>query len=185
MPTPEAAEFSELIRRNVAELKKTCQGLDEERASLAPSGRWSPKEIVSHLCGPEGTGLMPTFTAFVEKDVPRLDIEVENSFFSQNRAHMTFAELLTELEEEFGRISEFVESLSEEQFERKAYIPFLKETPLGEYPTLDVWTRVIVDEHLSSHVDHMKEILNELRVGSEPPSRWMGQEVQGVPPSVM
>jgi hypothetical protein len=185
MPTPEAAELSELIRRNVAGFKEACEGIDEETASRAPSGRWSPKEIVSHLCGPEGTGLLPVFSVFVEKDLPRLDIDVEDPFFSEKRAHMTFDELLAEFDEEYGQISKFVEGLSEEELRRTAHIPFLKETPIGEYPTLAVWIRQIAEGHVGSHIDHMKAILKELGVGPELFTRRTDFEALGVPPSPM
>jgi DinB superfamily len=185
MQTPEAAKLSELIHQNVAAFKEACEGVDEETASRAPSDRWSPKEIVSHLCGPEGIGLMPTFSAFVEKDLPRLDIVVEDPFFSENRARMTFAELLAEFDEEYGRIAEFVAGLSEEQLNRKAHIPFLKETPLGEYPTLSAWARILGDQHLTSHIDHMKAILKALGVGSGPLTRQTAPEAHAVPPSGM
>jgi hypothetical protein len=183
MQTPQATELSELIHQNVAAFKEICEEVDEETASRAPSGRWSPKEIVSHLCGPEGTGLMPTLSAFVEKDIPRLDIEVEDPFFSENRAQMTFDELVAEFEEEYGRIAEFVAGLSEEELNRKAHIPFLKETPLGEYPTLAAWVQAIGEQHVGSHIDHMKAILKALGVGSGAPMRQMGQEAHAVPPS--
>ena len=183
MPTPEAAKLSELIHQKVAEFKEACEDLDEETASRAPSGRWSPKEIVSHLCGPEGVGLMPTFSEFVEKDIPRFDIEAENPFFSENRARMTFAELLEEFEREYGHIAEFVEGLSEEQLNRKAHIPLLKETPFGEYPTLGAWTQVIGEHHLGSHIDHMREILESLSVTSGIPRRPVSQESHTISPS--
>jgi hypothetical protein len=183
MPTPEAAKLSELIHQKVAEFKEVCEEVDEETASRAPSGRWSPKEIVSHLCGPEGVGLMPTFSAFLDKDIPRLDIEAENPFFSENRERMTFAGLLEEFEREYGHIAEFVAGLSEEQLSRKAHIPLLKETPFGEYPTLGAWTQVIGEHHLGSHIDHMREILESLGVTSGIPKRPVSQESHTTSPS--
>ena len=176
MPTNEAVQLSELIHQNVAAFKEVCEGIDEETASRAPSDRWSPKQVVSHLCGPEGAGMMPTFSVFVEKDIPRLDIETEDPFFSENRARMTFAELLAEFGEEYGRIAEFVEGLSEEELNRKAHVPLLKETPIGEYPTLAVWARTIGEEHLGSHIDHMREILEALEVTPGMPRRQVSQE---------
>src|SRR5208337_3389226 len=50
----------------------------QEVADLAPEGRWSPKQIISHLCGPEGTGLFPTLKVFLEVDTPEIDIDPEN-----------------------------------------------------------------------------------------------------------
>ncbi|HMK37157.1 MAG TPA: DinB family protein [Desulfomonilaceae bacterium] len=185
MHTPQAAELSELIHQKVAEFKEVCEGLDEETASLAPSGRWSPKEIVSHLCGPEGVGHMPTINAIMEEDTPLLEIEVENPFFSEDRARRTFAELLAEFDREYDRVAEFVADLSQEQLSRKAHIPFLKETPFGEYPSLGVWIQVIGKYHLDSHIEHMKEILETLGVKSGMPRKPVGQEAHATSPPTL
>ncbi len=108
--------------------------------------------------------MMPTFRAFLEQDTPRLDIEVEDAFFSEARARMTLDELLAEFDREYGSIAAFVGDLSEEQLSRKAHIPMLKESPLGEYPTLAAWIQGIGEYHLGMHIDHMREILEALGV---------------------
>jgi hypothetical protein len=162
MPTPEAVQLSEAIRRNAEDFKALCKGLDEETASRAPADRWSPKQIVSHLCGPEGVGYLPTMRAFVDADKPRLDLQAENPFYSENRARMTFQELLAEFDAEYNRIAEFTSALSEDQLSRTAHIPMLKESPLGEHPTLAQWIEGIGAYHLGMHIDHMREILQAL-----------------------
>jgi hypothetical protein len=162
MQTTQATQLSDLVRQKSAEFKRVCEGLDEEKASRAPAGRWSPKEIISHLCGPEGIGLMPTFRAFIEEDAPRLDIEAENAFFSAARARMTLDELLAEFDREYGNIAAFAGDLTEDQLGRKAHIPMLKESPLGEYPTLAAWIQGIGEYHLGMHIDHMREVLDAL-----------------------
>lgn len=164
MPTAEGVQLSIVICQKMEEMKALCKGIDEDAASRAPTGRWSPKEILSHLCGPEGVGLFPTIQTILEKDTPRLDIEAENPFFTENRSRMTLKELLSEFEKEYSHIAEVVESLSEIQLSRKAHIPLLKETPLGEYPTLAMWVQAIGEYHLGSHIDHMKEILQAIGV---------------------
>lgn len=162
MTTSEGAQLAQIIRQKVDEFKQVCQGIDESRAGRAPEGRWSPKQIVSHLCGPEGTGFMPTVRAILEQDTPQLDIEVENPFFAGKRTSMTLAELLSEFEGEYGRLAEVAEGLNLEQLERKAHIQILKETPLGEYPTLAGWISALSEYHLGSHIEHMKEVLKEM-----------------------
>jgi len=155
------AELAILIRRKVDEFEINLSGIDEKRAESSPAGRWTPKQIVSHLCGPEGAGIVRTVTDFLEQDTPRINFVIEDPFYTGERANMSLAELLEKFEGEHNRLIEVVRGLTPEQLERKAQIPIFKDTPLGEYPTLGEFLGGLADFHFGFHSGQLKEVLQE------------------------
>ena len=103
------------------------------------------------------------FKAFVEQDTPTLDLQGGNAHFTADRAGMSLSELLAEFEKRYADLADFIAGLSPEQLERKAHIPALKESPMGEYPSLGVFVGALAEYHLKFHIDHVKEILEALR----------------------
>jgi hypothetical protein len=160
----EAVELAELVRRQAEAFMAACQGLKESDAVKAPEGRWSPKQVISHLLGPEKFGNLPVLQGFLDQDTPRFDMVPEDPFFSEKRAGMSLAALLDEFEKNYRQMAEFVTGLTADQLARKAQIPMLKESPLGEYPTLAQWIGALADYHLGFHTDHLKEIRQALGV---------------------
>ena len=162
MATSRGNQLAQDIRQKVQALKQVCQGVDENLASRAPKERWSPKQILSHLSGPEGVGHLPILRAFVDSDVPMIDLDTENPFFTETRARMSFNELVAECESNYERVANFAAELDDAQLGRIAHIPKLKDSPLSEYPTLEGMIYGLGEFHVQFHIDHLREILAAL-----------------------
>jgi hypothetical protein len=181
MATSTGIELSQNISRNIQELKHVCEGVDETTASQSSDGRWSPKEILSHLWGPEGSGHLAVLEAFLDRDTPTIDIQTENPFLSQERSRMEFAQILSEVEKEYDRISRFAAGLSGKELDRKGRFPMLKDSPLGEFVTLEAWIGLLGglgDSHLQFHINHMREILQGLKENQGKNEGAMTQETK-------
>ena len=162
MATSRGNQLAQVIQQKVAALKQVCQGVDETLASSAPAERWSPRLIISHLCGPDGEGHVPFLRAFLNSDIPLIDLETENPFYTETRSRMSFRDLVAECEKNYEDVANFAEGLSEEQLARTAQIPKLKDSPLGEYPTLEGMINGLGEYHLQFHIEHLGEVLAEL-----------------------
>lgn len=155
-------QLAEVIRGKVAGLTQACEGVDEASASRVPAGSWSPKQILSHLCGPEGQGHLPLLKAFVDSDTPRVDLQIGNPFFTEKRAGMRFGDLVAECESNYRRVADFAAGLTDEQLARKAYIPEIKDSPVGEYPTLDGMIFGLGEFHIQDHTNQLRKSLAAL-----------------------
>ena len=162
MTTSRGNQLAEEIREKFQELKAVCQGVDEKLAVRAPKDRWSPKQILSHLSGPEERGHLPLLKAFLASDTPTITLDAGNPFFTEKRARLSFGELVAECAKNYERVANFAAGLSDAELGRKAHIPELKDSPLGEYPTLDGMISGLGEFHIQFHIDHLREILAAL-----------------------
>jgi hypothetical protein len=162
MTTEKGAKLAQGIRAAVAELASTCAGVDEATALIAPAGRWSPKEILSHITGPDERGVLALLQMFAAADTPRIDIVPEQTYMTETRRAMSFAALAELAAERYGAVARYAEELNEEQFARTAHIPLLKQSPLGEFPTLEMAIGGFGQYHLKMHIDHLREVLAAL-----------------------
>ena len=155
MSTGEA--LSAQLAAKVAEVREAIAGLSEEQAAKPKSeGEWSAKQVLSHLCGDTDALSMYEFKRFLNEETPALGITPGS--YSDVRKDAPLSELVSRIDSDYTQIGKFLAGLNEEQLNRKAHIPFLKETPLGEYPTLGQWAIGMIQFHLNDHVQQLKNL---------------------------
>ena len=145
------------LDQKVQEIKQVASGLSEQQAAKAPAeGEWSAKQVLSHLCGDDDALSMYEFKRFLDEDTPALGIIPGR--YGDNRKDAPVSELVSKIDSDYAKIGSFLAGLDDEQLNRKAHIPFLKETPLGEYPTLGQWAIGVIQFHLNDHVQQLKNL---------------------------
>jgi uncharacterized damage-inducible protein DinB len=130
------SSLSEQMAQKVGEIKQAVAGLSDEKASKPPAeGEWSVKQVLSHLCGDDDALSMYEFKRFLAEENPDLGLVPGN--YGDAHKSAPLPKLVSKIESDYAAVGQFLSGLSDEQLGRKAHIAFLKETPLGEYPTLD------------------------------------------------
>jgi hypothetical protein len=160
----DGALLEESLRKYKEEIKRLCEGLDDEKASRNPEGRWSPKQIISHLTGPEGESFTAVIRKVLNESVPLVEFEMEDPFFTERRSRMSIRELIAEFDREYSDIADYAATLSNDELGRKAHVPLFKDTDLGEYPTLGQIIQGLADYHMDFHLRHLREVLEALGV---------------------
>ena len=145
------------LDEKVREIKQAVSAIDEQKAAKSPdAGEWSAKEVLSHLCGADDALSMYEYKRFLTEETP--DLGITPGSYSDVRKDAPLSELVAKVDSDYGQIGKFFAGLNEEQLNRKAHIPFLKETPLGEYPTLGQWAIGTIQFHLNDHLQQLKNL---------------------------
>ena len=149
--------LSEQMAQKVGEIKQAVAGISDEQASK-PKGEeeWCVKEVLSHLCGDTDALSMYEFKRFLEEENPELGI-VPGRLGDPRRA-VPLSELVSRVESDYAEIGRFLAGLSDDQLGRKGHVAFLKDSPLGEYPTLGQWAGAMINFHMADHVNQLRTL---------------------------
>ena len=149
--------LSAQLAAKVNEVKDAVAGMSEEQAAQTKGeGEWSAKQVLSHLCGDNDALSMYEFSRFLNEEMP--DLGIGPGRYGDNRKGATVPELVAKLDADYAAIGTFLSGLNDEQLGRKARVTMLKETPLGEYPTLGQWAGAMINYHLADHVNQLRAL---------------------------
>lgn len=163
MVSQAATSLGEAIEGKLRELGEALDGIGEEQAGRRPAdGEWSCKEVLSHLMGDEGEREVDRLQRFMDEENPLIGIMVGLPYYTPERQAMSLSELRAGVWKRYEEMAVFVSGLNDEQLERGARIPLLKQTPIGEQATLAQWVGVVTTFHLPAHIEQVKGIRQQL-----------------------
>jgi DinB superfamily len=146
------------LDQKVQEIKQAVSGLsDEEASKKRGQEEWSVKEVLSHLSGDGSSDAASLLDRVIKEDTPQIDIHPGQSYY-EGRESMPLPELTSRVESTYSEMGAFLAGLNDEQLNRKAQVPLLKETPIGEYPTLGQLAGALINFHLNDHVQQLKNL---------------------------
>jgi hypothetical protein len=146
------------LDQKVQEIKQAVSSLSEEEASKKQGEEeWSVKEVLSHLSGDGSSDAVSLLDRVIKEDTPQLDIHPGQSYY-EGRESIPLAELTARVETTYSKMGAFLAGLNEEQLNRKAQVALLKETPIGEYPTLGQLAGALINFHLNDHVQQLQNL---------------------------
>ena len=141
------------------ELGEALEGMNEEDAARRPAdGEWCCKEMLAHLMGDEGESFVAGLRRFVDEDTPLIGVVAGLPYYSPTRQAMSLSEMRAGVWRQYEEVADFISGLSDEQLGRKGRVPLLKETPIGEHPTLGQWAGAIINFHLTDHIGQMGKV---------------------------
>jgi hypothetical protein len=147
------------LDQKVQEIRQAVSGISDDEALSRPGGaEWSAKQVLSHLAGPEGESPTGLLERCLKEDTPTLEIEQGVSAFTPEREKAPIGELLAKVESQYGELGTFLAGLNQDQLNRPAHVPLLKETPIGEYTTVGMVAGAIINFHLSDHVQQLQRL---------------------------
>src|SRR6266545_862954 len=140
------------LDQKIEEIRQTVSGISDETASRRPAeGEWCVKEVLSHLSGGDGDDFA-LLKQVIREDTPVVEFEIGASHY-EGRQNMSVAELTSKVTSAYNEMGHFLSGLSEEQLNRQARAPQLKETPMTEYPTLGQLAAAVINFHLNDHIN--------------------------------
>ena len=163
MVSAAATSLRDALEQKMKELGEALEGMDEGDAARRPAdGEWCCKEMLSHLMGDEGASFVTGLRRFVDEDTPLIGVVAGLPYYTPARQAMSLSELRAGVWRQYGEVADFISGLNDEQLGRRGRVPLLKETPIGEQPTLGQWAGAIINFHLTDHIGQMGKVREAL-----------------------
>jgi len=142
-----------------ANLTRQLQGMEPHLERADGPGEWTTRQVLCHLLLPAGASLEATLKSFAGRDLPVIEIEPGKTYVTDERRTMSLKQLVDALDGQRRRVFAYVDSLPDEDLERrKARIPLFKEFMGADEIPLGRYVGAMFDYHWNDHAGQLAKI---------------------------
>lgn len=142
-----------------ANLGKQLQGLEPYMERSDAPGRWTTREVLSHLLGGPGLDLIAFLGTFSERNLPVHDLQPGESNLTDERRKMTLKQFVDALHSQRRSVLAYVEGLSDVELQqRKAVIPVFKQFLGTDEFSIAMLVGILFEGHWNGHAGQLAKI---------------------------
>jgi len=164
-----------MASRIVAELRTTTdavwnklsaqlQGMESHMERSDGSGEWTTRQVLCHLLGAPGWRPVPVLSTFVKvepggaAELPVIDIKPGQCHVTPERQMMRLQQFKNAIDRHRREVFEYLETLSDEDLQRKARIPLFEQFLGTQEVTMPVWVGAYFVVHWGDHAGQLAKI---------------------------
>src|SRR5260370_9178701 len=119
---------------------------------------WTARQVLCHLLGEPGWRPVSVLSTFATTELPLIEIKPGQTHVTPERQMMRLQPFTKALDRHRREVFEYLESLGDEDLQRKARIPLFKEFLGTDEVTIPTWVGVFFGAHCSGHSGHLRQI---------------------------
>jgi hypothetical protein len=119
---------------------------------------WTTRQVLCRLLGEPGWRPVPVLSTFATAGLPLTEIKLGQTHVTLERQMMRLDQFTNALDRHRREVFEYLESLSDEDLQRKARIPLFKQLLGTDEVTIPKWVGAFFGVHWSDHAGQLAKI---------------------------
>lgn len=142
-----------------ANFTRQLQGMEPYLDRSNAPGEWTTREVLAHLLAEPGRNPVGFLKKFSERDLPPGEVTPGRVAMNDDRRKMTLRQFLDALEAHRREVFAYLETLSDAELQqRKARIPFFKQSMGTDEVSLAVYINALFNFHWNDHAGQLAKI---------------------------
>jgi hypothetical protein len=141
-----------------ARLCAQLEGMEPYMERSDAPGEWTTRQVLCHLLLGPGWRPVPVLFAFAATNLPVIEIEPGRTEVTPERQVMSLKQFRKALDRHRREVFAYLDTLDEDDLERKALIPRFRALLGTDEITIPMWVRALFASHWSDHAGQLAKI---------------------------